>query len=220
MVPRRACRALALAGAFTCVLGIPPAVQAQSTQPASQPTQAAPEGDSGAKLPVSLDRIREGIQRDPKLKIDFLDPNVPLFRISVHENTIKLQDYWKVGPDTAVSRLVRPSHASRFHHDFLMMVTPKDYLATVPMQGNPVHPVGPPILDIAKGIKKILSNRERGQIRRQIQEELKAIEANQAAQQAQQASEPAKPETAQPASAQPEAAKPKTPPPSVPNDPR
>jgi hypothetical protein len=211
MVPRRARRALAVAGAFTCVLAIPPTVHAQPTQPvtqpASKPAQAAAEGDDGAKLPVSLDRIREGIQRDPKLKIDFLNPNIPLFRTSVHENGIELSDYWKVGPDTAVSRLVRPSHASRWHHDFLGMTTPTNYLATVPMGGNPIHPVGPPILDIAKGIKKIMSNAERGRIRRQIQEELKMIEANQAAQQAQQASETAKPETA----------KSKTPPPSVPN---
>jgi hypothetical protein len=218
MVPRRACRVLAVAGAFTCILWIPPAVHAQSPQPAAprapgQQTSPPPatEGDDGAKLPVSLDRIREGIQREPKLKIDFLDPNIPLFRIHVQENAIKLEDYWKVGPDTAVSRLVRPSHASRWHHDFLTMTTPKDYLATVPMAGNPVHPVGPPILAISKALKTVMSNVERGRIRRQIQEELKAIEANQA-QQAQQTSDAAKPDTVKPDTVKPEAAKP-TPPP-------
>jgi hypothetical protein len=190
MVPRRTCRALAVAWAFMCVHAVD---AAQSSQPAAQqtaPATTAPataaEGDDGSKLPVSLDRIREGIQREPALKIDFLDPNIPLFRIHVEENAIKLEDYWKVGPDTAVSRMVRPSHASRQHHEFIRMTTPTAYLATVPMGGNPLHPVGPPIIEISKGIKKILSNAERGRIRRQIQEELKAIEANQAQQQQQQ----------------------------------
>ena len=170
-----------------CVLAIPIAVHAQSTQPPSQPAPAqqtsptaAAESDDGSKLPVSLDRIREGVQREPKLKLDFLDPSIPLFRIHVQENAIKLEDYWKVGPETAVSRLVRPSHASRWHHEFLSMVTPTDYLATVPMQGNPIHPVGPPILEISKALKKVFSNVERGRIRRQIQEELKELEANKA----------------------------------------
>src|SRR5687768_15324585 len=128
MAPPRRCRALALAGAFMCVLAIPPAVHAQSTQPApsTQPStrQASPPatsaGEDSSELPVSLDRIREGMQREPALKLDFLDPTIPLFRVHVHENAIKLEDYWKVGPDTAVSRMVRPSHASRWHHEFLM----------------------------------------------------------------------------------------------------
>jgi hypothetical protein len=176
MAPFRTGHALALAGALMCALAIPSSVHAQSS---TQKTPAA-DGDDGSKLPVSLERIRDGVQRDSKLKIDFLDPDVPLFRVHVHENSIELEDYWKVGPDTAVSRMVRPSHASRFHHEFLQMVTPTDYLATVPMAGNPVHPVGPPILEISKGIKKILNDRERGRIKRQIQDELKQIEANNA----------------------------------------
>jgi hypothetical protein len=194
MAPLRTCRALAVAGAFTCILAIPPAVHAQSTQPssqsthpvaqptqtASQPTQTAAEGEDGSKLPVSLDRIREGIQREPALKLDFLDPSIPLFRVHVEEDAIKLSDYWKVGPDTAVSRDVRPYHASRWHHDFLSMVTPKQQIAASAfgLFGNPVFPVGPPVLAISSALKKAFSNMERGRIRRQIQEELKEIEAN------------------------------------------
>jgi hypothetical protein len=218
MAPLRTCLALAIAGAFMCVFAIPIAVHAQSTQPSSQPAPAqqtsptaAAEGEDGSKLPVSLDRIREGIQRDPKLKLDFLDPNIPLFRIHVQEIAIKLSDYWKVGPDTAVSRDVRPSHASRWHHEFLSMVTPKDYLATAPLIANPIHPVGIPVLPVAGAIKQYLSNRERGRIRRQIQEELKTIDANksQQAQQTQQPQEPQQPE--QPPAKPPDSKQPKQP---------
>jgi hypothetical protein len=167
-----------------CVLAIPPAVHAQSTQqPATQPAAPpASEGEDGSKLPVSLDRIREGIQREPKLKLDFLDPTIPLFRISVNEDPIKLEDYWKIGPDTAVSRDVRPYHASAWHNEFLNMTTPKQHIAASPfgIMGNPALPIGAPVLAISSALKKALSNMERGRIRRQIQEELKAIEANKA----------------------------------------
>jgi hypothetical protein len=185
MAPLRTCRALAFAWAFMCVLAIPPAVHAQpaqSAQPASPATP--PAGEDGSNLPVSLDRIREGVRRQPKLKIDFLDPNIPLFRISVQEKGLKLDDYWKIGPDTAVSRDVRPSFASTWHHEFLSMTTPKQQIAASPFGifGNPVHPVGPPVGEITKALKKVFSNAERGRIRRQIQEELKMIEANQSQQ--------------------------------------
>src|SRR5688572_24771920 len=109
MAPLRTCRALALAGAFMCVLAIPSAVHAQPTPQLTQPSaqQASPSatsaGEDGSKLPVSLDRIREGLQREPVLQIHFLDPAIPLFRTSVHEKGLKLEDYWKIGPDTAVS---------------------------------------------------------------------------------------------------------------------
>jgi hypothetical protein len=220
MAPLRTCPALAIAWAFICVLAIPIAVHGQSAQPSSQPapTQqtsptAAAEGEDGSKLPVSLDRIREGIQRDPKLKLDFLDPTIPLFRVSVHEKGLKLEDYWKIGPDTAVSRDVRTYHASQWHHDFLSMTTPKQHIAASPfgLFGNPAFPVGPPVLAIGSALKKAFSNMERGRIRRQIQEELKTIDANksQQAQQTQQPQEPQQPE--QPPAKQPDSKQPKQP---------
>ena len=184
MAPFRTCRALAIAGAFMCVLSIPPAVHAQSTQqPAAAAASAsAPQGEDGSKLPVSLDRIREGIQRNPQLKLDFLDPTIPLFRVSVHENGLKLEDYWKIGPDTAVSRDVRPPFASTLHNEFLRMTTPMQQVAASPFGifGNPMYPVGPPVLAITSALKKGFSNMERGRIRRQIQEELKELDANNA----------------------------------------
>jgi hypothetical protein len=204
-----------------CILAIPPAVHAQSpTQPAAQPTQAA-EGEDGPKLPVSLERIREGIQRNPKLKIDYLDPTIPLFRTSVNEKGLKLKDYWKIGPDTAVSRDVRPSFASAWHHEFLSMTTPKQQIAASAFGifGNPLHPVGPPVLEITKALKSVFSNAERGRIKRQIQEELKLLEANksqqtsqpQQAQQTQETPQAKPPEPREQKPAQPESKQPRQP---------
>src|SRR5689334_1049163 len=122
MAPLRTCRALAVAGAIMCVLAIPSAVHAQSSQ------QPATSSESDTKLPVSLDRIREGLEHEPKLRIDFLDPSIPLFRVAVQETGLKLSDYWKVAPDTAVSRDVRPPFASTWHNEFLRMTTPQQQI--------------------------------------------------------------------------------------------
>jgi hypothetical protein len=189
-----------------CVLAIPPAVHAQS------PQQPATQSEDGTKLPVSLDRIRDGLQHDPKLRIDFLDPSIPLFRVSVQEKGLKLSDYWKIGPDTAVSRDVRPPFASTWHNEFLSMTTPRQQIAASPFGifGNPMYPVGPPVLAIGSALKGVFSNMERGRIRRQIQEELKQLEANKA-QETQQTS------TQQTGQAQTPA--PQTPAPRNPNDP-
>ena len=119
----------------------------------------------------------------------------------MQEKGLKLEDYWKIGPDTAVSRDVRPSFASTWHHEFLSMTTPKQQIAASPFGifGNPVHPIGPPVLEISKALKKVFSNAERGRIRRQIQEELKTIEANKSQQpQTQQAQQPEQPRPQQP----------------------
>src|SRR5262245_33751528 len=100
MAPFRTYRALAVVGALMCMVAIPSAVHAQSptspTQPAASPS-AATDSEDGSNLPVSLDRIREGLQRQPKLRIDFLDPTIPLFRTSVHHKGLELSDYWKFG---------------------------------------------------------------------------------------------------------------------------
>jgi hypothetical protein len=128
----------------------------------------------------------------------------------VREKPLTLEDYWKVGPDTAVSRDVRRSYASAWHHEYLSMVTPKQQIAASAFGifGNPVHPVGPPVLPIVGAFKQVLSNAQRGRIRRQIQEELKALEANKS----EQAQQP--PPQQQPAGSNGAASKP------VPNDPR
>lgn len=194
---RRAGRTLAVTGLLSgAVCGndawgqaiSPPRTQAQT--PATQPAEAKPaeakpadaktiEGIDTSKLPVSLDRIRQSLQHESKLTLQAIDPTLPVFRTSVQQTPLKLEDYWKIGPDTAVPDYVRPFFASQLHYDFLRM-TAKENVATDPFGafGNPLQPVGPPVLPIVNGIKKGLSNIKRGRIKRQIEAELKAIEGN------------------------------------------
>jgi hypothetical protein len=138
------------------------------------------------QLPVSLDHIREGVLRDKKLNIPFLDPDTPVFRTYVEGEHLKLEDYWKMN-DTAVGSYVRGPYASNFHQEFMMMVTPRDAMSasTSPFGyfGNPVYPIGIPAQlfgSIAGSIKDAFRERERARIRQQIQDELKQIEANRA----------------------------------------
>jgi hypothetical protein len=157
------------------------------TRPGRRP--ARPQADAKpaevidtAKLPVSLDRIRERVQRESKLTLELIDPNIPVFRTSVQQTPLKLEDYWKIGPDTAVADYVRPFFASQLHYDFIKM-SARENVATDPFGsfGNPLQPMGPPVLPIIKGITKGLSNIKHGRIECQIEAELKAIEANHAA---------------------------------------
>lgn len=161
----------------------PAQAQVQTQAPAAQPADEKPaEGIDSSKLPVSLDRIRQSLQHESKLTLDAIDPDIPLFRTSVQQTTLKLEDYWKIGPDTAVPDYVRPFFASQLHYDFLRM-TAKESVATDPFGafGNPLQPVGPPVLPIVNGIKKGLSNIKRGRIKRRIEAELKAIEEHRGA---------------------------------------
>jgi hypothetical protein len=153
------------------------------------PATARPPADGkpaeisdASKLPVSLDRIRQGVQRESKLTLESIDPSIPVFRTSVQQTPLKLEDYWKIGPDTAVAAYVRPFFASQLHYDYIKM-SARENVATDPFGsfGNPLQPMGPPVLPIINGITKGLSNIKRGRIKRQIEAELKAIEANHAA---------------------------------------
>jgi hypothetical protein len=157
-----------------------PPTQNPSSQESAKPNPALDPPDI-SRIPLSLDRIRREVEREPRLRIDFTASGVPLYRISVQERVLKLEDYWKVRPDTAVSRDIRASYASNWHHEFLSMVTPKQQIAASPFGifGNPVHPVGVPGLTIGNAIGRAWQSYELEQIRRQIQDELKQIEENQ-----------------------------------------
>jgi hypothetical protein len=160
-----------------CTLLAPCAAQTQTQTPAPPPAQP-----DLSQVPLSLDRIREGVQREQKLNIPFLNPDTPVFHVHVEENGLKLGDYWKVGPDTAVSRDVRSPYASNWHHEFLSMVTPTQRMGvgTSPFGifGNPVYPVGVPVLPISSAIKSAWRNYQLDRIRKQIADELKEIEEN------------------------------------------
>lgn len=140
---------------------------ALSAGPGAAQTQAMPQPDL-SNVPLSLDRIREGVLREQKLNIPFLNPDTPVFRMRVEEG-FKLDDYWKGPRETAVSPKVRLPIASTWHNEFLRMTSPN---------GQPNYPIGPNLLEIGSAIKKAWRNYQLEQIRKQIEDELKQIEEN------------------------------------------
>ena len=159
------------------VLSAGPCAAQTPTTPA--PAQASPPQPDASELPVSLDRIREGVLREQKLNIPFLSPDTPVFRTHVEEG-FKLGDYWKILPDTAVGKNVRPPFASTWHNEFMNMTTPKQQVAASAFGifGNPAMPVGAPMLEINNAIKAAWRNYQLERLRKQIQDELAQIEEN------------------------------------------
>jgi hypothetical protein len=202
---RRTGRTLIVAGLLFGALSANDAWGQAAGQAPAGPQADAKRGEviDTSTLPVSLDRIRQGVQRESKLTLESIDPDIPVFRTSVRQTPLKLEDYWKIGPDTAVADYVRPFFASQLHYDYIKM-SARENVATDPFGsfGNPLQPMGPPVLPIVNGITKGLSNIKRGRIKRQVEAELKAIEANQPApEDSQQESQPEdakKPRTAKP----------------------
>jgi hypothetical protein len=177
----RAFASAALVATLAIATVSPSAAQNSSAQPPSS-TQSQSAGDApAAPLPVSLSRIRDALGHEPKLLLPFMSPDTPVFRTVVLGKTLKLEDYWKVRPDTAVGKDVRPAFASTWHNEFMRMTTPSQQVgaSVFGLFGNPAMPVGAPMLAIGSAIKSALRDHERAQVRQQIKEELAALDARQ-----------------------------------------
>ena len=111
---------------LTLLLAAPPAfartegragpAPAQATAGATAPNQDRSNGD----LPVSLDRIRDGLQRPDLLHVEFGDDGRVVFRVEVEGRLPTFQEF--IGKDTP---LTGPTPwGSMTHRDFLERVTP------------------------------------------------------------------------------------------------
>jgi hypothetical protein len=148
-------------------------------RPPAQPTRAAAaaQSDSAAadvdRLPISVDRIREQLDREPALWIETLNAlNIPVFRTETRSDLVFRPDpnYWK---DDDVAGYARPQ-VNRWHNDFQKMVNPN--LPTGYGPGGGVD-VLPGLQSIFSGFKHASQERERVRVRQQIKEELHAIDA-------------------------------------------
>ena len=98
------------------------------TQPASEGQGASPKPRGPGEeieLPVSVDRIREGLGREPVLRLDSL----PVFSLTINERRPRYWDLqspflFKVEPRTSTTR---------WHDEFQAMVTPDEARLYSPM---------------------------------------------------------------------------------------
>jgi hypothetical protein len=137
--------------------------QSQS-QPSAKPPAKTQKPATADALPVSLDRIREGVMRDSRITLP--DFGVPTFRISVEQQTIKIPGQFD--KTNAVGDYVRGQYFSNAHQEFLDMSSPS---------GRPVvTPGGIPVLGLVSALKRGFRDREAARIRAQIRDELSQID--------------------------------------------
>jgi hypothetical protein len=152
--------------AFLTLVPVGPAT-AQTTT--AQPVQADID-----KLPVSLDRIRERLEQEPTLSIDFFDTlGVPVFRTETRSDLVLHfdKDYWDMSGDP--NTWARPT-VNKWHYDFQKMVNPTPG-GFGPGTGLDVLPG---IMSVINGFKEARNDRERERVRQRIQDELQQIEDN------------------------------------------
>jgi hypothetical protein len=146
----------------------PSAVEAQGTSSAS----------AGPRDP-SLDRIRKRLAERPLITAP---PGTPLFTTRPSDRPLFKVDIQGPGmpwdwldTGTTIPAYIRPTFPPT-HHESLLSVTPELF------RGAVVHPVGVPVLSIARAIANAsrgpLRRRKEAHARREVEEALAALEAS------------------------------------------
>jgi hypothetical protein len=147
----------------------------QAPTPPPQSSQSTPAVADIDKLPISIDRIREQLEREPTLSIDFLAAaGVPVFRTETRSDLVLRFDgeYWRLDKDNNVDPNARPS-VNRWHYDFVKMTNPD--LPTGYGPGGGIN-ILPGIQAAFSALKNMRDEHERERVRQQIQDELREIE--------------------------------------------
>jgi hypothetical protein len=121
-------------------LAVPASAQQAPVAPAPAGSTAGPAGPpSQDALQVSVDRIREGLSREPVIRLD----SQPVFRVAISERRPR---YWDLQSPFLFT--VEPrSTTTRWHDEFLSMVTPEE----ASMYG-PLHSSGERAQLVATGL--------------------------------------------------------------------
>jgi hypothetical protein len=173
-------RRLLLATVLACATGLTaPALgapqQAQTTPTTATSTSTASTSSPDAdKLPVSLDRIREQLAREPQFSLNLLHAlDIPLFRTETRSDLVFRPDpnYWK---DDDVGAYVRPG-VNRWDYDLMKIMNPNVPTGYGPGGGVDVLPA---IQSAFTGMRHAFQGRTDAQVRKQIQDELRQINEN------------------------------------------
>jgi hypothetical protein len=125
----RGCAAVALMAGSLAVTASAQQASAQTASAGStRATGQQPQPrDSTTGPPVSIERVREGLKREPALRLDVQ----PVFRLEVRERRPR---YWDLDLQSPFLFPVEPRASStRWHNEFLAMVTPQEASAYSPM---------------------------------------------------------------------------------------
>jgi hypothetical protein len=144
-------------------------VLALMLQTQTPPVQPTPE------LPVSLERIRRGLDQQPTITVTYGVSNLlPFFQVKVEEQWLDIDGQWR--ETLPVPTFVRPSRGLT-HHEFVGMVTPDLFRGTVQ---HPCCDVLPAIealgSAIARGRRKRAESRARREVQKALEEFKKSTE--------------------------------------------
>ena len=133
-------------------------------QSQTPPAQAPPP-----QLPVSLERIRRGLDQSPSIPVTYGLANLtPFFRVTIEEQWLDVERQWR--ETLPVPTFVRPSRGLT-HHEFVGIVTPDLFRGTVQ---HPCCNVLPAIealgSAIARGHRKRAQSRARREVRKALEE--------------------------------------------------
>src|SRR5689334_7154687 len=151
-------------------LGMLPAIPVHAQQTQTPPAQTPTTNVD--KLPISLDRIREQLAREPVFSENLLHAlhDIPVFRVEARSDVVFKPDpnYWK---DNDVGAYVRPT-VNRWDYDLQKMMNPNLPNGYGPGGGVDVLPA---IQSLVAGIRNGFRNQSAAATRKQIQEELREI---------------------------------------------
>jgi hypothetical protein len=121
-------------------------------------------------LPVSLERIRKGLEEPPVVTLVATEPGMPpRYRVTVQEK-LDIERLWR--EDLPVPSFVRPSRGL-VHHDFLGAVTPDLFRGTAQ---HPCCDVLPAIEKLGSAIASSARKRAASRTKREIKKELEELE--------------------------------------------
>ncbi len=131
----------------------------------------APPATPPADLPVSLARIRRGLEQPAGAVVVSTEPGMPpRYRVIVQDNLLDVERLWR--EDLPVPTFVRPSRGL-VHHEFLGAVTPELFRGTAQ---HPCCDVLPAIEKLGSAIARAHRNRAESRARREVRKALDELE--------------------------------------------
>lgn len=170
---------LAAAMADPCVAAQAASPSGRGDQDPQQPPGTASPGGTPL-LPVSLDRIRRGLEREPAIRLP--EPQGPVFSVDIEGRLPRFADF--VGEET-LSRGAAPS-TSLTHREYLSMVTPPEAQSFGAFSPGELAQMAATTAALTlgsqwlvKGIKDAIRSRREEQARREVQAVLAELERRQ-----------------------------------------
>jgi hypothetical protein len=135
-------------------------------QVTAQPPAVPPTATTEA-LPVSLDRIRRGLDApaDPPLAT-----SAATFRVTVEARPIRLDVPWR--DDSPAPYYVRTPR-TLYHHEFLSMVTPEAF------RRSALYPMGVNVLSAWPALRRAIRQAQEAEARAEVEAELREFERQQ-----------------------------------------